>query len=174
MVKEHAIRQLFKDYFEFSYDGGIVVEWFEEPWVIEILTKIHADSIRAIFINQPLSSTGAWNSAWKLIEYIPEVVAVENKNFVQELISVLLLDHPDQWSVVASKSWQHLLSRFSRGRVQIDLCTQALHFAQENRRYPLGGIVAETFYPVHEAAMGHPKRAPGFRGASILGMKPKI
>lgn len=163
LVKEHAIRQLLRDYFEFSSDVGIVAEWFEEPWVIEILTKIHADSIRSILTDQLLSSGSSWNSAWKLIECIPEVVAVENKNFVQELISVLLQNSPDQWSVVASKSWQHLLSRVSRGRVQIDLCTQALHFALDNRRYPLGGIVAETFYPVHETAMGHrPKRSLWF------------
>jgi hypothetical protein len=162
-VKEHAIRQLLKDYFEFSYDIGIVREWFEEPWVIVILTNIHADSIRAIFTDQLLKSSKSWNSAWNLIEHIPEVVAVENKNFVQELISVLLLNHPHQWSMDASKSWRHLLSRVSRGQVQIDLCTQALHFALENRQYPLGEIVAETFYPVHETAMGHrPKKSLWF------------
>lgn len=79
LVKEHAIRQLLKDYFEFSSDVEIVAEWFEEQWVIEVLAKIQADSIRAIFTDQLLSSSSSWNSARKLIEYIPELVAVENK-----------------------------------------------------------------------------------------------
>jgi hypothetical protein len=33
------------------------------------------------------------------------------------------------------------------------LCAQALHFAFEHRQLPLAAVVAETFYPVHAAAM---------------------
>jgi hypothetical protein len=163
-VKEHAIRQLLADYLEASCDIRKVKLWFGESWVVEALTRIRADSVRAIFTDQLESSLSSWQRAWNIVENIPDAVALENEDLVQEIISVLLQIHPDQWTVAAADSWQHLLSKISWGdRVLIDLCAQALHFAFEHRRYPLAGVVAETFYPVHEAAMKHqPNRGPWF------------
>jgi hypothetical protein len=162
-VREHAIRQLLADYFETFCDIGEVKLWFEESWVVETLAHIGVDSVDAMFTDRLVGSPAAWICAWKVVENIPDVVAFENKDFVQEIIAVLLRNRPSEWPVAASDSWQHLLSRLSWDRIQIDLCTQALHFALENRRYPLAGIVAETFYLVHETAMGRrPKKGLWF------------
>jgi hypothetical protein len=155
-VKEYAIRQLLADYFEESCDIGRVKLWFEESWVIEALTHIRADSVRAIFADQLRRSSSSWPRAWNVVENIPEAVVFKNEELVQEIISVLLQTDSKQWTVAVADSWRQLLSKISWGdRVQIDLCGQALHFALEHRRLPLAGVVAETFYPVHEAAMEH-------------------
>lgn len=47
--------------------------------------------------------------------------------------------------------------------MQINLCSQALHFASGHRNLPLAGVVAEAFYLVHEAAMDdQSNRGPWF------------
>lgn len=162
-VRVYAVRQLVADYFETFCDIGKVKLWFDEPWVVEALAHIGVDSVDGMITDRLFNSPGSWICAWKIVEILPDVVAFENKDFVQELIATLLRNRPPDWSVEASDSWQHLLSKLSWDRIQIDLCTQALHFAFENRRYPLAGIVAETFYPVHETAMGsRPKKGLWF------------
>jgi len=163
-VEEYAIRQLLADYFEVSCDIGKVKLWFEESWVIEALTHIRADSVRAILTGQLRRTPGSWPRAWNVVENIPNAVAFNNEDLVQEIISVLLQNDSKRWTAAAADSWRQLLSKISWGdRVQIDLCGQALHFALEHRRLPLAGVVAETFYPVHEAAMGHQlQRGPWF------------
>lgn len=164
VVKEYVIRQLLADYLDLVCDTGTVKLWFEESWVAEALTHIRADSIRAMLAEQLKRSPSCWALVWNLIENFPNTVAFNNERLVHEIISALLQSHSGQWTVAAANSWEHLLARISSGdRVRVNLCAQALHFALEHRRLPLASVVAETFYPVHEAAMDdQPNRGPWF------------
>ncbi len=153
-LREHALRQLLADHLEGFCDVGKLQRWCSESWVIDTLASTSAGTIRAMFADQLRRSPTSWPHAWEVVESIPAVVAVKNADLVYEIIAVLLQSRSDQWSALSAMSWRTLLSKVSWGdRAQIDLCSQALHFALEHRHLPLGEVVAETFYPVHDAAM---------------------
>jgi hypothetical protein len=73
---------------------------------------------------------------------------------VHGFVACLLQARTDSWTSAIADDWCSLLSRVStRDELQLDLCSQALHFALEHRYLPLGSVVAASFYPVHDAAM---------------------
>jgi len=153
-VHEHAVRQLLADQLEGFCDLEKLQRWFAEPWVVETLVHASAGSFRTIVTDHLIRSETAWLRAWEVIESMPELVAFKNTALLQEVISLLLESLSANWVPASTESWRHLLSKVSGGdHVQLDLCGQALHFALEHIRLPLAEVVAETFYPVHNAAM---------------------
>lgn len=153
-IKEHAVRQLLADYLEGSCNIKRLQLWFAESWVIDILTHISASSVRVLLTDQLRISSSSWVRAWEVIANIPAPVAFINSDLAYEIISVLLQSQSQKWTVLTTDSWRQLLSKIAWGdRTQIDLCSQALHYAFEHSQLPLAEVVAETFYPVHTAAM---------------------
>ena len=153
-VRQHALRQLLTEQLEGTCDIGKLQRWLAKSWVVETLVNASAGFLRAIVADQLRRSDTTWSRSWELIESIPAVVAFKNAALVQEVVSVLLQFRSEEWTATSAESWRQLLLKVSGGdHPQLDICSQALHFALEHARLPLGGIVAETFYPVHEAVM---------------------
>ena len=163
-LQEYAIRQLLADYVEETCEIDKVEAWFEERWVQDVLTHARTDSANAIITYQLKRSSSSWVRIWNVIEKTPNAVVFENDRLIVEIISILLRADSARWTVGVADKWRSLLSKVSGGDcVRINLCGQALHFALEHPHLPLGGVVAEAFYPVHDAAMAQqPDRGPWF------------
>lgn len=153
-IQEHAVRQLLADHFEGFCDIRRLQLWFAESWVIDVLTNISASTVRVLLTDQLRISSSSWMRGWEVVATIPAAVAFNNSDLAYEIISVLLQSQSQKWTASTTDSWRQLLSKIAWGdRPQIELCSQALHYSFEHSRLPLAEVVAETFYPVHTAAM---------------------
>lgn len=153
-LQEHAVRQVVVDWLEDLCRSDTLRDWFSEQWVRNWFRAATLGPLRRPLVEQLTASTSGWLRSWELLDALPEPVVLDNPSLVHEIVSLLVQYRPASWPREATQFWQRILVRTNNGGDdQLDLSSQALRFALDNKHLPLAAIVGETFYHVHEAAL---------------------
>jgi len=155
-VQVHAVRAVLLDHLLGAASSDELHRWLATPWASSVLSR-DASLLRSVVSDEV--ALGAehfhqvWLGAWRTLEVVSGSVP-DLGGAVFEICGLLLWRRPMPWPTEVTDIWRRLLRAPSRdpGRHEA-ACAYSLRFCFDNIRLPVGAVVAETFFPVHAAAL---------------------
>ncbi|NOU34042.1 MAG: hypothetical protein HOO96_39625 [Polyangiaceae bacterium] len=157
-VQAHAVRESLLDHLHGLTEVAELRRWLVAAWGSSILDS-DASLLRAAIADSlssgPEQFSQTWVRAWRTLEAVGLSVPGSSPAVV-DICSLLLSKSPTPWPAVVVDSWCTLLKAESHDILRQEVaCVQALRFCFDHTKLPLGPIVAQAFFAVHDAAMHH-------------------
>jgi hypothetical protein len=153
-VQVHAVREVLLDHLFGLATSDDLNRWLGMGWASSTLSRdasllrsVIADGLSTEHFNQ------AWLGAWRTLGIVSSSVS-DTGGAILEICGLLLWRRATPWPSEVADIWRGLLKTSAHSSLRHQAaCAQALRFCFDNRRLPLGPVVAEAFFTVHAAAM---------------------
>ena len=141
-----------------SYVQGIVSEktnhvFLDTAHAKAWLRDIKKGHLVTLITDSIASSRVGRLNAWRWIASAPDILYTRKPPMLAELIDVMLTTHNSEMTEEHVNTWLQILRRTGTEpkAARLSVCVQALQFSFSHTRFPLGSLVAETYYDVYQA-----------------------
>ncbi len=146
LIRSYVLGTITEEQTKFLQNYPKVASWIED---------VRLQELRTVLIYNISESVFYWYNVWRWLENAPLALYKRKPAVLPDLIDSLVRIHCTEWSPALGYIWANVLKR-SRSECKnrstiLTLCVQALEFAFKNTRFPLGAVVAESFYEVYVA-----------------------
>jgi hypothetical protein len=134
--------------------------WQSTNWGAEWVEKVTKWELESLLLEKSSNGKKAWSRAWQWIAYAPKVLYGRFPPVLPKIIESLLVARRWDWDATITESWVEILRRAAneaKSSTHLQLCADALKFAFNHERYPLGNVVVEGFWRVYTAVTESPE-----------------
>jgi hypothetical protein len=135
-------------------------KWQSTNWCAEWMERVTKWELESLLLEKSSNDKKAWSRAWQWIAFAPKVLYGRFPPVVPKIIESLLVARRWDWDAAITESWVNILRRASceaKSSTHLQLCADALKFALNHERYPLGKVIVEAFWKVYTAVTESPE-----------------